>query len=381
MTTLTDLPFDPDALRAKYRAERDKRLRADGNEQYVEVDGRVRALRRRPLRRAGLHARAADRRGRGGGDRRRLRRPAGRRAAARGRRRGHPHHREGRRLRRHLVLEPLSRRRLRRRVLHLPAAARRARLRAEREVLPRAGDPRAQPGASASSSTSTATPASRPRSPSCAGTRTRARWIVRTNRGDACAARFVGHGERAAAAARSCPASPASRRFKGHTFHTSRWDYDYTGGDSDGDLTGLPTSASASSAPARPPCSACRTSARAAKQLYVFQRTPRRSTCATTARPIRSGRRALEPAGSSSGWTTSTSWCPAASRTRTWSTTAGPTSSASCSSIGAARTSATCRPTASARTMELADFQKMEQIRARVDAIVKDPATAEALKP
>jgi cyclohexanone monooxygenase len=31
--------------------------------------------------------------------------------------------------------------------------------------------------------------------------------------------------------------------------------------------------------------------------------------------------------------------------------------------------------------MELADFQKMEQIRARVDTIVKDPATAEALKP
>ena len=36
----TPLGFDPDALRAKYRAERDKRLRADGNEQYVEVDGR-----------------------------------------------------------------------------------------------------------------------------------------------------------------------------------------------------------------------------------------------------------------------------------------------------------------------------------------------------
>ena len=31
--------------------------------------------------------------------------------------------------------------------------------------------------------------------------------------------------------------------------------------------------------------------------------------------------------------------------------------------------------------MELADFQKMEQIRARVDAIVEDAATAEALKP
>jgi cyclohexanone monooxygenase len=34
-----------------------------------------------------------------------------------------------------------------------------------------------------------------------------------------------------------------------------------------------------------------------------------------------------------------------------------------------------------AETMELADFEKMEQIRARVDTIVNDPNTAEALKP
>ena len=33
------------------------------------------------------------------------------------------------------------------------------------------------------------------------------------------------------------------------------------------------------------------------------------------------------------------------------------------------------------RSMELADFEKMEQIRARVDALVEDPATAAALKP
>ena len=31
--------FDPDALRDRYRAERDKRIRADGNDQYVEVTG------------------------------------------------------------------------------------------------------------------------------------------------------------------------------------------------------------------------------------------------------------------------------------------------------------------------------------------------------
>ncbi|MFI4950484.1 MAG: NAD(P)-binding protein, partial [Caulobacterales bacterium] len=32
-----DLGFDPEALRARYRAERDKRLRADGNAQYRDI--------------------------------------------------------------------------------------------------------------------------------------------------------------------------------------------------------------------------------------------------------------------------------------------------------------------------------------------------------
>src|SRR5262245_57378715 len=32
--------FDPDALREKYRQEREKRLRPDGNDQYIEVTGR-----------------------------------------------------------------------------------------------------------------------------------------------------------------------------------------------------------------------------------------------------------------------------------------------------------------------------------------------------
>jgi len=38
-------------------------------------------------------------------------------------------------------------------------------------------------------------------------------------------------------------------------------------------------------------------------------------------------------------------------------------------------------PEALAETMQLADFQKMESIRARVDAVVADKATADALKP
>src|ERR1700740_2973073 len=40
MSDTADLGFDPSALRAKYRAERDKRLRADGNDKYQEIAGR-----------------------------------------------------------------------------------------------------------------------------------------------------------------------------------------------------------------------------------------------------------------------------------------------------------------------------------------------------
>ncbi len=39
-----DLPFDPDALREKYRIERDKRLRPDGIGQYQELSGELGAF-------------------------------------------------------------------------------------------------------------------------------------------------------------------------------------------------------------------------------------------------------------------------------------------------------------------------------------------------
>ena len=38
------LDFDPEALRARYQAERDKRVRNDGNEQYVGIAGRFQPL-------------------------------------------------------------------------------------------------------------------------------------------------------------------------------------------------------------------------------------------------------------------------------------------------------------------------------------------------
>ena len=39
MSLTADLPYDPEVLRERYRLEREKRLREDGNEQYVEMKG------------------------------------------------------------------------------------------------------------------------------------------------------------------------------------------------------------------------------------------------------------------------------------------------------------------------------------------------------
>ena len=53
--TASTLSFDPDALRAKYRTERDKRIRDDGNEQYVEVQGEFACFVEDPYVAPGFH--------------------------------------------------------------------------------------------------------------------------------------------------------------------------------------------------------------------------------------------------------------------------------------------------------------------------------------
>ena len=56
------------------------------------------------------------------------------------------------------------------------------------------------------------------------------RWIVKTNKNDKIKARFVVHSNGPLNRPK-LPAIKGINDFKGHTFHTSRWDYDYTGGD------------------------------------------------------------------------------------------------------------------------------------------------------
>ena len=101
-----------------------------------------------------------------------------------------------------------------------------------------------------------------------------ARWIVRTNRGDEMRAQFVlmctGPLHRP-----KLPGIPGIETFAGHAFHTSRWDYDYTGGDPDGALmTGLADKRVGIIGTGATSVQCIPHLARAAGELYVFQRTP-----------------------------------------------------------------------------------------------------------
>ena len=99
------------------------------------------------------------------------------------------------------------------------------------------------------------------------------RWIIATNRDDRMKARFVimalGPASRP-----KLPGIPGIDDFKGHSFHTSRWDYNYTGGDTTGGLVKLADKRVAIIGTGATAIQCVPFVAKHAKQLYVFQRTP-----------------------------------------------------------------------------------------------------------
>ena len=99
-------------------------------------------------------------------------------------------------------------------------------------------------------------------------------WIIRTNRGDEFTAQFLGMGTGPLHVPK-LPGIPGLEDFEGHSFHTSRWDYDYTGGDPEGapmdklaDKRVAIIGTGATSVQAVPHL------AKACGTLYVVQRTP-----------------------------------------------------------------------------------------------------------
>ena len=206
-------------------------------------------------------------------------------------------------------------------------------------------------------------------------------WRATTDRGDAITARFVLLAGGTALGLPKLPGVPGVGDFEGHTFHTSRWDYAYTGGDSGGGLTGLADKrvgiigTGATAVQCIPHLGA------SARELYVFQRTPS-SVDVRNDRPTDPAWAAsLEPGWHKARMDNFSSVISGAAFevdlvNDGWTDLIG-------NILLAARQRARAgEPVEDADTLvQMADYQKMEQVRARVDAIVKDRATAEALKP
>ena len=125
------------------------------------------------------------------------------------------------------------------------------------------------------------------------------------------------------------PGIPGINEFKGHTFHTSRWDYDYTGGDSYGNLHKLKDKRVGIIGTGATAVQCIPHLGESAKQLYVFQRTPSSVDVRNNRETDPEWAASLEP-----GWQQrrmdnfNILVIGRRRRTRTWSRTAGPTSSA-----------------------------------------------------
>ncbi len=211
-----------------------------------------------------------------------------------------------------------------------------------------------------------------------------ARWIVRTDRGDEIRARFVTMGTGPLHRPK-LPGIPGIETFEGHAFHTSRWDYDFTGGDAAGaPMTGLADQRVGIIGTGATAVQAIPHLATSAAELYVFQRTP-------SSVDVRANRTfgpndfaALRP-GWQHEWLINFATLQTGGFTDVdlvkdgWTDISQRIRDRIVDMMSVPGTELT--PELMQRAYEDSDDEKMEEIRARIDSIVTDPATADALKP
>ncbi|MGW0711317.1 flavin-containing monooxygenase [Streptomyces sp. NPDC002643] len=205
-------------------------------------------------------------------------------------------------------------------------------------------------------------------------------WTVSTDRGDRMRARYVVTSSGTLSQPK-LPGIPGIETFRGHTFHTSRWDYDYTGGDANGGLTGLADKQVAVIGTGATAIQVVPHLGADAAHVYVFQRTPSSVDVRGNAPTDEEWAKTLTP-----GWQrrrmdnflkTVTGIRVEEDLVKDGWTSSARLQEKLIPSDAYADTPAEERE----RAYEIADFQKMNELRARVERIVEDPETAEKLKP
>ena len=237
-------------------------------------------------------------------------------------------------------------------------------------------------------------------------------WFIKTNRQDSIKARYVIHANGFLNRPK-LPAMKGINDYQGHTFHTSRWDYAYTGGNSNGNLNNLKDKRVAIIGTGATAVQCVPHLAAGAKKLYVFQRTPssidERNNSNTDIDWFNSQKSGWQKERKENfegfltgnftdkdlvndGWTeifrtilgglikngpsklVLLSWVLTAPFYKNFYKVGLRTYIRNKFMNFVTREDIN-------KKVEIVDFQKMEKVRARADALVKDPKTAESLKP
>ena len=234
-------------------------------------------------------------------------------------------------------------------------------------------------------------------------------WIARTNRGDTIKARFVIHSNGPLNRPK-LPGIAGIDKYTGHTFHTSRWDYDYTGGGPFGGLDKLADKRVAVIGTGATAVQCVPHLAAGAKELYVFQRTPSSIDVRNNTDIDEDWVKAQQPgwhhkrrtnfesllAGMPvkedlvrDGWTEAfrdifggmRQYRPSGWRLLAWSLGWALSSARKERGLKQYLTDKAMVEMGLQEKMEMADFAKMEKVRARADSVVENADTAESLKP
>jgi cyclohexanone monooxygenase len=212
----------------------------------------------------------------------------------------------------------------------------------------------------------------------------RKRWGISTNRGDDIRARFVvltaGSFNRP-----KLPGIPGIKDFKGHQFHSARWDYEYTGGDATGGLDKLADKRVALVGTGATGIQVVPFLGRCAEHLYVFQRTPSSVDVRGNQPTDPEWAKSLKPGWQKERRRNFHRWSPfegvvfdQPDMVCDFWTELGRNVTAR---IAASDDPASLTLEQITAIREEEDYKVMERLRRHVEAIVDDPETAEALKP